>query len=79
MNTASVNESDNKFIVYLTNLQASKGRIDSLQAISKSLEVDVVIANETNLKKYDKFHLGDYKSFTRNKSSFGALEDAGGS
>ena len=49
-----------KFVVYQTNLQVSKNRLSSLEAISNALQVDVAIVNETGLRKNDKFHMGEH-------------------
>ena len=48
-------------------MQSSNGRMLSLEAIVKSNNVDLVTANETNLKKNDKFNLEGFTCFTRNR------------
>ena len=59
--------SKEKFNVLLTNLQSSSNKINSLQSIVNSLDIHLLIANETHLKKYDKFNLEGFKCFTRNR------------
>ena len=57
----------NRFIVYLTNIQSARNRMDSLKSIVDTRDVDLVIVNETHNKKNDKFSIEGYKSFSRNR------------
>ena len=45
------------------------GRLGSLQAIVNTMNVDIVTANETNLKGSNKLNLEGYSSFARNQTS----------
>ena len=58
-----------KFSIYLTNIQSVKSRITSLQSIVNTLESDIVVINETNLKKNDKLKLEGFKCFSRNRQN----------
>merc|ERR1711954_341523 len=62
-----------KLSILLTNFQTAKSRQSSLQATANSLDIDIVLANETNLKKDDKFQLEGFLCFSRNRknSNFG--------
>ena len=58
-----------KFNVYITNLQAAKGRLESLKSIVDTHDIDLVMASETHLKKNDKFILDGFNSYTRNRKN----------
>ena len=60
---------NSKFSVLHTNIQASKYRKNSLEAIVKALDIDLVTVNETNLRKDDKFSLDGYKTFSKNRQN----------
>ena len=51
----------------LSNLQGAGNKLNSVKAIVNTLSIDLLIANETHLKKNDKFKLEGYKCFTRNR------------
>ena len=48
------------------NLQSVNGCLGYLQAIVNTMNVDIVTANETNLKGSNKLNLEGYSSFARN-------------
>ena len=58
-----------KFCIYHTNIQSVKGRLNSLEAIVNSYDVDLVTINETNLKKNDKLKIEGYTCFSRNRKN----------
>ena len=57
------------FNVLQTNIQASSLRKSSLQAIVNNLEIDLVIVNETGLRKNNKFNLDGFTSFSKNRQN----------
>ena len=56
-----------KFIIMHTNIQSSKCRINSLAAIVKTLDVNLVTVNETHLKANNKLSIEGFRTFTRNR------------
>ena len=56
-----------KFSILHTNIQSSKNKLNSLVAIIKSLDVNIVTINETHLKANGKLNIEGYKTFTRNR------------
>ena len=60
---------NDKFSIYQINIESAKSKLDSLQSIVSSLNVDLVTICETHLKKNDKFALEGYKCFSRNRQN----------
>ena len=56
-----------KFIIMHTNIQSSKNKLNSLVAILKTNDVNLVTINETHLRANDKLNIEGYKTFTRNR------------
>ena len=57
----------NSFKLFLTNLQSVNGRLGSLEATVKALDIDIGILNETNLKGKKKLEVDGYMCFNGNR------------
>ena len=55
------------FSILHSNIQSVNGRLSSLSSIVKTLDIDLVTLNETNLKGKNKLHLEGFRVFCRNR------------
>ena len=58
-----------KFVVYHTNIQSANARLNSLESIVNSHDVDIITVNETNMKKNKKFQVDGFKCIFRNRQN----------